>query len=377
MFKTTAPNNVGNAFVDRNDSISLPGTRLVAADQNIKQDELVALVESSGQTLKTTGDYTTQVDLAAAIYGAGGSMWCNETGAANAYIASSYSPKESSPILFNGLTIMFRPTNINTGASTLNYNSLGVKDITLNGGDALSGGEMSQFVILRYRSTQNRWEIQNQLPQNQIIYNSSGTYSKPSNLKFIVVEVIGGGGGGGGVDGQGAGTWAAGGGGGAGGYTKETLLASALSASETVTVGAGGGGGAGAGGTSGTSGGTSSFGSFCSATGGAGGAGDVAGADQITSLGGAGGVGSNGDINVAGGPGQYGVGLENVAGRYNSGAGGSSYLGGGGKGVTTSSAGEDAASKGAGGSGGAVHAVADNLAGGDGEDGIVIVTEFF
>lgn len=61
MFKTTALDSVGNAFVDKNPGTSTPGTRIVADDQNIKQDELVNVVEQNGVALDPSGTLRNQV----------------------------------------------------------------------------------------------------------------------------------------------------------------------------------------------------------------------------------------------------------------------------------------------------------------------------
>lgn len=61
MFKTTALNSVANAYVDKDDSTSTPGTRLEADDRNIIQDEMVNAVERSGQTLSAGGTIDDQL----------------------------------------------------------------------------------------------------------------------------------------------------------------------------------------------------------------------------------------------------------------------------------------------------------------------------
>ena len=202
------------------------------------------------------------------------------------------------------------------------------------------------------------------------VYTANGTWTKPGGLVFIVVEVQAGGGGGGTVyhiTYQGAGS------GGGGGYSKKTILAASLGATETVTVGAEGAGGATGANNPGSAGGTSSFGTYISATGGAGGEG---GGMQVN--GGNGGSGSGGNINIAGGEG--GTGGSSTDNPSISGPGGRSQLGNGGAlncCVSGASDGKAASGYGGGGGGGAVVASAATALGAAGTGGIVIVTNYY
>lgn len=204
------------------------------------------------------------------------------------------------------------------------------------------------------------------------IFTASGTYTKPAGLVAAIVEVCGAGGGGGGGAATGAPySWAGGGGGGS--SSRRRLLASAIGATETVTIGAGGSAGTSAGGNGGT-GGTSSLGALVNAPGGVGGDGAVSGSTSYP--GGAGGaVGSAGDIFFVGGAGSdsssTGTGSSNFTGK-----GGDSRYGGGGLAVniweTAGNVGKQYGGGGSGGCGGA-----SGFAGGAGFAGVIIVTEFY
>ena len=187
-------------------------------------------------------------------------------------------------------------------------------------------------------------------------FTGSGTWTKPSGVNMVYVEVISGGGGGGGAQGDAAGGIMYSGNGGGGGARICQLISAALcGATEVVTVGAGGGGGAGgssAHGAAGGNGDSSSFGALVVAGGGAGG-----GASSAVS-GGKGGSNRSIDV-VAGAVGMGGVGAgsitsPNVAGKT------AEYGGSGGAGQNTGQAaagkpgGAAAFGGGGGGAGGAV-----------------------
>ena len=159
-------------------------------------------------------------------------------------------------------------------------------------------------------------------------------WTKPTGLKYVIVEVqAGGGAGASGTAGY------SGGAGGAGGYSRKLIAVASLGATETVTVGAAEAG--------------SSFGSHATATGGTGAVGLAPGV---------GGTGSGGDINSTGGDGGGGAGATpgngGTAGRT---AGGSSVLG---KNYGGGASGGSSSSEGASGAGTT-------------QRGIVVVTEYF
>ncbi len=159
MFKTAALDNVANEFVD--EVGVTPGTRYEANDQNIRQVETADLVESSGQTLKTSPDMTPQSGIAAAKYGGGGGDFYEDGGAANAYVLTRPGAFKDVDAYFDGQNIVFKPDNANTGASTINVSGIGVVALELPGGVALAGGEVPAglYAVARYSGSGAIFEL--------------------------------------------------------------------------------------------------------------------------------------------------------------------------------------------------------------------------
>jgi hypothetical protein len=206
-----------------------------------------------------------------------------------------------------------------------------------------------------------------------VYFTSNGTFTKATYtwLRAIRVRCQGAGGGGGGCVNTGSGM-ALGGAGGGGVYSESFITDIAgLSASVTITVGAGGNGGA-AGANTGATGGTSSFGSAVSANGGLGGAGAAA-ADPVTSVSGTDAATTGvGDLVIAGSATSESLYLIVAGGQ--SAKGGDSVLGAGARGRLTSGNGLTGHNYGGGGSGGANSSFQGTArAGGNGAGGIVIV----
>ncbi|HSY18166.1 MAG TPA: hypothetical protein VK815_07520 [Candidatus Acidoferrales bacterium] len=184
---------------------------------------------------------------------------------------------------------------------------------------------------------------------NVVGFTSSGTFTVPTNVTRIKVEVWGGGGGGGNAS-----STHGGGGGGAGGYAFNIF---------NVTPGAGYAVTVGGGGTAGVSGTSSSFGALISAAGG--GVGGVGGSSG--GLGGSGGTTSGAIAPFVGSPGDAG----NNSGTGAGGNGGSAFgdIGGTGGWGSASGVNQGANGPGAGGAGG----VAPSGTGGAGGFGLVVV----
>jgi len=85
--------------------------------------------------------------------------YAEDTGAADAYVVSlTYAPTSYT----DGMEVIFKASAVNTGASTINVNALGIKAIRRGDGGVLSAGDIpeSKIVVLRFNSTSDYFEIQ-------------------------------------------------------------------------------------------------------------------------------------------------------------------------------------------------------------------------
>jgi hypothetical protein len=159
-----------------------------------------------------------------------------------------------------------------------------------------------------------QWVQQNVMPSQQTqvltgmqrtVITSSGTYTKPAGLKYLLVEGVGPGGGSTACAATSSAQESTTGGGGGGGYGSQLFAASAVPDSVALTIGAVGA--AGTGGSSGGNGSTSSFGALCTFGGGAGGTFNSASTGCVMASGGSGGVVTGCDFAVAGAAGGRGM----------------------------------------------------------------------
>lgn len=179
------------------------------------------------------------------------------------------------------------------GMGTVLFRNQGTAILTVTGtgGELFNGATLFKLAPGDWAEVTKRgsaWEVYGNA-RITTAFTGSGTWRKNPLTNNLRVRAWGGGGGGGAGVVVGAGTACSGGGGGGGGGFVEALFrASELSATETVTVGAGGTGGSTSGG-NGAAGGLSQFGSYIGARayGGGGGSGGASGAN---SGGGAGGM---------------------------------------------------------------------------------------
>jgi len=111
------------------------------------------LTTTSGQTPSTTDLF--QLSIASARYSSGGQFF-TDSGTANTYVLSPVSPFKS-PVdatntYFNGMTITFRAGNANSGASTVNINGAGLKNLKKEDGSTdLTAGDILTTKDSRFR----------------------------------------------------------------------------------------------------------------------------------------------------------------------------------------------------------------------------------
>ncbi|MDJ0305398.1 glycine-rich domain-containing protein [Dehalobacter sp.] len=259
-------NNTQYTFTPDEGTITNPGTPTSAAYMNNIEDGIVeALTGSTIYAASSSGSDAYAVTL---------------TGVITSYTA--------------GLTVRIKADVANTGACTLNVNSLGAKAIKKKVSSDLEDGDIKVGRVITVIYDGTNFQISPEVPRfRKQIFTADGTFTAPQTGVYKVTVV-----GGGGSSARDASNGVGGGGGGA--IVIKTL---SLTKDDAVTVTIGAGGVAPAYGTTtnGNAGGTSSFGTHCSATGGSGGYLWVTGVAR----GGYGGYGSNGDLNLKGNEGSF------------------------------------------------------------------------
>ena len=110
-------------------------------DANNIKAETDNYIDTSSQT-KSESDLF-QMAKTGAVVASKGDFYKESAGsAADVYLLEADDDLADVWRLKNGMRFRFKVVNTNTGASTVNINSLGAKDLKLNGGSALAGGEL-------------------------------------------------------------------------------------------------------------------------------------------------------------------------------------------------------------------------------------------
>jgi hypothetical protein len=233
------------------------------------------------------GTNTTQLATTAYVVGtAFSSALPGQTGNAGKYVTTDGTTASWALVnLAAGVTGTLPVANGGTGASTLTLNNV----LLGNGTSALqtvAPGTAGNALV----SNGTSWISQALASANVQTFSSSGTWTKPTGVTFVLIETWGAGGGGGrptaGVSSNIVNP--GGGGGGGGAYNFRTFLASDLASTVSVTIGAGGTG-ASTNGSAGGIGGNTSFGTELTSYGGGGGSGSALAASSAPNNGGSGG----------------------------------------------------------------------------------------
>lgn len=146
---------------DLNDKIT--GGTLSAAEWNEVPTEMQNIIIGLGQVL--AGSDLNQLGKALAGYGMAASFM-TETGIADAYIANPIGAKQGPASLsvdHDGMLVRFVPGNNNTGASTVDINGLGSRDVTREDGGAVQSGDLSttREAWIRWDFAADDWKLLN------------------------------------------------------------------------------------------------------------------------------------------------------------------------------------------------------------------------
>lgn len=166
------------------------GDFLPASDFNTNlRSELQGVVTSAGLTLDPEGGPDTDVEMLGKsinIYANAGNYY-SDSGSANAYILTRSGALKALAGYRDGTTVIFKASHTNTGAATVNVDSLGAIPITTSNGTALTGNEIyiNEYVIARYNINASRFEIV--FSKNINSWENIGAYFRPivNNVGYL------------------------------------------------------------------------------------------------------------------------------------------------------------------------------------------------
>ena len=112
----------------------------------LSSQELQNSVLTSGQVLNPSD--LNQLGKAMSVYGSAGDFYI-DSGTANTYVLTPIGTpaRQAPPAYADGIRVRFVAGNTNTGVSTINLNSLGVKNLKENGADVAAGRIKSGSII--------------------------------------------------------------------------------------------------------------------------------------------------------------------------------------------------------------------------------------
>ncbi len=127
-------------------------TSLAANGFNSIAEELEGVVESTGQTLDTSGESavdpnTRQIRKAITAIGQVSSS-CSESGSGNLFVLSQRGGVDASVQYYDGQTLSFFSNRANNGNVTCNYEGLGVRKVLDSSGAEITSGFITSGLIL-------------------------------------------------------------------------------------------------------------------------------------------------------------------------------------------------------------------------------------
>ena len=137
------------------------GDNLSAPEWNQLPSEIQNVIEGLSQTL--SGADLNQLGKGIAGYVANGDFY-TDSGAADAHVLTAIGSKQSPTAYTDGFTARFRAAASNTGATTINVATLGVKNI-FSDGAALTGGEITsgELITVVYDNANGRFDLASDL----------------------------------------------------------------------------------------------------------------------------------------------------------------------------------------------------------------------
>jgi hypothetical protein len=164
------------------------GSSLTAAEFMQIVTELEQQIADVGQVVSSAD--LGQVSKSTANYVANGSFYV-DSGAADAYVLSGGGSKKGITAYQEGMSLLFKVSATNTGASTVNVNSLGNKAITDFNGNALTAGQLlvNDYVEIIFVNASNHFRIiQSKANVNNSIDNTDSPYSAKLTDELLLVD---------------------------------------------------------------------------------------------------------------------------------------------------------------------------------------------
>jgi hypothetical protein len=183
---------------DKTTGGSAPQSQLSSGNWNNIITELVNLLEATGISLDESDP--NQLGKAIANYVASAKTF-DDSGSANNYILEASGNFQNPTSYKEGMEIIFRPLNSNTGASKININGLGDVDLKYSEGGILSSGELSNLKITKaiYRVSDSSFRLTNQkgstlrageLQLDSTVTNGVTSQAPTSNAVFDAIAVV-------------------------------------------------------------------------------------------------------------------------------------------------------------------------------------------